>query len=464
MQNLKKSFLAVAVLATGMLFSCKKTDVAQNNLAPASPDAPAGPVTASDRDTAAGYSRDIYLWNTQIPSSFSSSAYADLGAMMTGLRQYSTEPGFSGPVDKWSFAVKKTDWDATASGSAGDFGLNVFFRTANDLRVKHVEPASPAGRAGVRRGWQIVKINGSSNISTNNTSFVSQAVFQSTSGSFTFVKPDNSQVTLNLNAGVYQERPVVLSKVINHEGRKVGYFVFNSFMGDTNAVFNEFRNSFSNFASAGIQDLVVDLRYNGGGYVTMQEKLANYIAPSSASGNLMMRQQFNARNSQYNENTNFSKLGSLNLPRVFFIVSKSTASASELLINNLKPYMNVVLVGPSPTHGKPVGFFPIPVKDWYIFPVSFKTVNKNGEGSYFGGIPVNAIVPDGLDKDWGDPSESALNAALQYSVTGAFGMAGRSEETRTLTQDPQVRRGNEKLDEHTFKGEIDTRGMRPKKP
>ncbi|RYY95225.1 MAG: hypothetical protein EOO11_16285, partial [Chitinophagaceae bacterium] len=265
MRSMKNSFLAVAVLASGILFSCKKTDIAPNNLNPSSP---SGPVTAADKDTAAGYSRDIYLWYKQIPASFSSSSYSDLNAMMTGLRQYSQEAGFPGAVDKWSFAVKKSDWDNVSSGSAGDFGLNVFFYSASDLRVKHVEPASPAGRAGVRRGWRILKINGSGNISTGNGNFVLQSVYQSTSGSFVFQKPDNSQVTLTLNAAVYQERPVIASTVISHEGRKVGYFAFNSFMGDTTAVYNDFRSSFANFASAGVQDLVVDLRYNGGGYVT----------------------------------------------------------------------------------------------------------------------------------------------------------------------------------------------------
>jgi carboxyl-terminal processing protease len=453
-------FPIALALATGVLFSCKKADVSALVPEAPIPQAPAAPVSANYKDTAAAYSRDIYLWNTNVPASFTGSSFADLPAMMTALRQYSTEPGFSGPVDKWSFAITRNEWDGVSTGTAtGDFGMGVFFRSANDLRVKHVEPESPAGRAGIRRGWQILKINGSGNFSTSNTDPVVQAVFNASSSQFTFVKPDNSQVTLNLNAGTYHEHAIIKDTVLQQGGKRIGYFAFNSFMGDSTEVANGFRNAFSRFAGAGINDLVVDLRYNGGGYVYMSEALANYIAPASANGGLMMKQQFNSQNSQYNENTNFSKLGSLNLPRVIFIVSKSTASASELLINNLRPWMDVVLVGPTATHGKPVGFFPIPVQDWYIFPVSFKTVNKNGEGSYYNGLSVNAAIPDGLDKDWGDPAEACLQAAINYSVNGLFSVAGRSTELRNAT-DSRVLQSNERLDIPGFKGAVDNRGLR----
>src|SRR5690606_18111219 len=132
------------------------------------------------------------------------------------------------------------------------------------------------------------------------------------------------------------------------------------------------------------------------------------------------KQQYNDKYARWNSTDNFSKLGSLNLNRIFFIVSSSTASASELVINNLKPYMEVVLVGPSNTYGKPVGYFTIPVGSNYIFPVSFRTTNKNGEGSYFNGLQLNHKVADGLDKDWGDLDEASLASAIRYITTGAF--------------------------------------------
>jgi hypothetical protein len=210
---------------------------------------------------------------------------------------------------------------------------------------------------------------------------------------------------------------------------------------------------FNRFASENIDEVVVDLRYNGGGYVNVQKKLADYLVNASANGQVMMKQQFNDKYTQYNETTNFQKKGSVNLSRVFFIVSSSTASASELVINNLKPYMDVVLVGPAKTYGKPVGFFPIPVGEWYIFPVSFRSTNKSGEGNYFDGLALNNQVADGLDKDWGDVDESAFASVLRYINTGAF----RTQSTEVYRENTQVSAGNKILDEPFFKGTVETR-------
>lgn len=432
------------------LASCKKTDV-QNNLNPS----PTGDNVADKiKDSSLLYARDIYLWYSQIPTTFNARNYADPDKIMTAIRSFSMEPGFSQAVDKWSFAYEQQDWDDLSGGITQDFGLNVFFRTEGDLRVKYVERSSPAGRAGIRRGWRIMKINGSSNLSTSNAEFIINAVYQSNSSSFTFQKPDGTTVDLTLSASSYQEHPVMADSIYATSEGKVGYLVFNSFLGDTTEIYNEFNRVFGEFASANIKDVVIDLRYNGGGYVTVQEKLANYLINTGGNGQLMMKQQYNDKYSQYNSTTNFRKLGTLNASRVFFIVSNSTASASELLINNLKPYMDVKLVGPSSTYGKPVGFFPIPVGNWYIFPVSFRTTNKNGEGNYFNGIEVESRVADGLDKDWGDINESALASVFRYVQSGAFRTA-TSFPQDIYTPNAAVNAGNKILDQSEFKGIID---------
>jgi len=404
------------------------------------------------KDSTVLYSRDIYLWYSQIPSTFNGQTYADPNKIMEAIRAYSIEPGFTQPVDRWSFAVKQTEWDNVSSGAAQDFGMNVFFRVEGDLRVRFVERASPAGVAGIRRGWRITKINNNTNITTGNANFIIDGVYNSQSSSFTFQKPDGSSVDITLNGAAYQEHPVFFDSVYTAGTKKVGYLVFNSFLGDTTEINNEFQRVFAKFAQQNVDEVAVDLRYNGGGYVSLQQKLANYLVNNSANGQLMMREQFNDRYSQFNESANFQKQGSLNLSRVFFIVSNNTASASELLINNLKPYMNVMLVGPSKTYGKPVGFFPIPVGTWYIFPVSFRSTNKNGEGNYFDGLALNNQVADGLDKDWGDVTESSFASIIKYVTTGAFRIAGAAP----YTENPQVTSGNKELD-NSFKGMIDTK-------
>lgn len=451
MQLKKYSLLLASVVGLSLLYSCQK-DVSGSDSNPAtSPDSTAVVNTADkEKDTTLAYSRDIYLWYNQIPDTFNARNYADPDAIMTAIRNYSNEPGFSKPVDRWSFAMKQKEWDDVSSGISGDFGLSVFFKAQGDLRVKSVEPASPAGKAGIRRGWRITTINGDNNITTANADAIVNNVFYSTTTSFTFQKPDNTTANITLNAATYQEHPIYLDTVYTAGAKKVGYMVFNSFLGDTTEIYNGFQRIFNRFAQAGISDLIVDLRYNGGGYVTVQEKLADYIAPSSASGNLMMKQQYNDKYSSENSSTNFAKRGSLNINNVFFIVSNGTASASELLINNLKPYMNVNLVGPNNTYGKPVGFFNIPVGDWYIFPVSFRSTNKNGEGNYFNGLALNSRVADGLDKDWGDVTETCLASALKYINTGSF----RLQNVSPYVADARVTAGNSTLDRPSFKGMI----------
>lgn len=460
MIGIKYKIVYTSALAMFFLSACKKDrpDVAAVPLSIVSP-----PVIATSstlvKDTAIKVSRDLYLWNTQIPATFKAGDYADPSEIMKAIRPFSIEPGFSTPVDKWSFAIKKTEWDQMSEGigslvsgkdEAGDFGMFVFFRAEGDLRVRLVEPNSPAGLAGIKRGWRITQINGNNDINTSNSSTVVNSIYYSASTSFKFSRPDGSSVSLTLNAAHYAEKPVLLDTVYNTGAERIGYLVFNSFLGKTDQIKAEFQRVFSKFASLQVTNVVVDLRYNGGGYVSLAEKLANYLAPAAASGGVMMKQIYNSQNSSNNNTTYIAKTGNLQLQKVYFIVSKSTASASELLINSLKPYMDVRLIGPSATHGKPVGFFPLSAGDWYVFPVSFKTINKNGEGNYYNGLPVNASVADGLEKDWGDVNESCLASAIKNITTGAYFRSA----SQTFTSTPQITNSNEVLDKPFIKATI----------
>lgn len=459
--SIKNRMAATAFLAALAFASCKKSDVSGGSNTP--PTEPPAQSSKADKmkDTALAYSKDIYLWNTQIPSTFNARSYADLNKLMTAIRTYSIETGFSKPVDRWSFAVTQAEWDDVSAGIAGDFGLNVFFPQDGDLRVRMVEKASPAGKAGIKRGWRITAINGNNNMSYANADFIVDKIYNSNSVTVAFQKPDNTTVTINLAAATYKSNPVIIDTVYDKGANKVGYFALNSFLGDTTQVYNEFTRIFNNFSAKGVNDVIIDLRYNGGGYVTMSQRMADWLAPASANGQVMMKQEFNTNYSDWNSTTRFNKLGNLNLNRIFFLVSNNTASASELLINNLKPFMEVNLVGPSATYGKPVGYFNIPVGDWYIFPVSFRSTNKNGEGGYFDGLQLSKAVADGLDKDWGDENEAVLHSALSKITTGQYRTAtvnGRKAGFETLS--PAGVEANKILDEHSFKGTIDPRRVK----
>ncbi|ULQ57513.1 S41 family peptidase [Flavihumibacter rivuli] len=381
-------------------------------------------VTEADKikDTTLLYTRDIYLWYNQIPGSFNPRSYADPNAIMEAIRTYSNEPGFTGPVDRWSFAVKQAEWDNISGGIAGDKGLGIFFRTSDDLRVSYVEKDGPAGKAGVERSWRITRINGNSNINTTDASinFIVNAIYGSSPATVNFTKPDGTTTEITLTNTTYKEKPIILDTVYTINGKKTGYFVLNSFLGDQTEIAAGFEQSFAKFATAGVTEMVVDLRYNGGGYVALQELLANYLAPASADGKVMYRETFNDKYSQYNETVNFAKKGAVNPTRIFFIISQNTASASEAVINVMKPVTDVKVIGPRNSNGKPVGYFPIPIGDWYIFPVSIRIVNQLNQGSYFNGFTPDSRVPDGLDKKWGDITEDCLGSAVKYIGTGSF--------------------------------------------
>lgn len=401
-------------------------------------------------DTVRSYTKDIYLWYNQLPSGLSGN---DPGAVMTNIRPYSKEPGFTNPVDRWSFAMLQKDWNQISSGVEADFGMKVFFRTTTDLRIAAVDKNGPAGAAQIKRGWKINSINGVTINDTSQSNFIVNTVYYSPTTRFNFILPDNSTRDVTLNSQVFTNNPFLLDSVYTYGGNKIGYFVLNSFLGDTTQVRNEFDRIFNRFSSAGVTDVVVDLRYNGGGFVSLSSYLVNYLAPSSGNGQVMFSYSFNDKYTRFNSTTTIQKKGSISLSRVFFIISKQSASASEMTINSVKPFLNVKLVGPSSSHGKPVGFYPIPAGNWYIFPVSFRTINKNNEANFFNGFTPDYISADGLDKNWGDVNEDCLSRTIRFITTGSWSRLAPVDQT-LLNEQLRVMNTNTLLDVPQFKGMV----------
>lgn len=463
---MKKKLLCFTAI-TLLFFSCRKNERPSDPTTPVKYDSG---ITQAIVDTAVGYSQDIYLWYKQLPSTMNSVPFPGLDSVMNYIKNYSRDTvlpsGVVRNVDEWSFATTQADWDNISQGIAGDFGLGIFFMTATDLRVKSVEKLSPAAAAGIHRGWQITAIQGVSAINTTDASIdaIVNAIFYSRTATITFKKPDGSSQQISLNVATYNQRPVFLDTIYNQSAGKVGYLVYNSFLGDSAYTVDNFARIFTKFSNAGISNLILDLRYNSGGYVWMEQLLANYLVNNSGSGQIMNTERFNDKYTQYNTTDRFSKKGSLNLSTLYVIISNSTASASELLINSLKPFMNIKLVGPSSTTGKAVGFFNIPVGDWYIFPVSFKSVNALGQANYYDGFPpdTHATVADGLDKDWGDVTESCLNKALQgITNNGVFSVAAittlASRQAGISGGTAPVRVNNRLINPRSISGAIETR-------
>ncbi len=407
------------------------------------------------RDSIYYYSRELYLWDNVLPcfSDLQPRTLVSPETVITKVRSYSPRNSQGINLDKWSFVLPKTEWDAISAGDESDFGCGFRFNADTDLRISYVYNQSSAGQQGVKRGWKVVSINGIVPTRQNIDTFSPE--LDKSSATIVFQKPDGSQQTLTLNATTYKANFILLSKVITTSNRKVGYLVFNSFLGDNTP--QELETVIQSFKTTGINDLVVDLRYNGGGRVDYQELLANLLAPPAAKGQVMSTQQWNTRYQSLNKQVKFDQKPSvLNLPRIVFLTTHSTASASELLINNLKPYMEVRTIGAA-SAGKPVGFPVIPIhisktnpaSNYVVAPVAFKSVNARNVGDYFNGLPLDATAPDDVTRDFGDPQETSLNVALNYLQTGVLRSVRVGFEI-----DPALQQANDKLPQ-TFQGAAD---------
>lgn len=385
------------------------------------------------RDSAYLYTKDIYLWTDKLPSIavFKPRSLDDVYDVMNKVKSYES-------LDKWSFAETKEETAESQKGNTTDFGFMVKFApgSATEIRVIYVYANSDAGAKGVKRTWRVNKINGriiNRNIQAD-INYINDILFGiPQSAVFEFVKPDSTIEAITLTKSTYTLNTVLFSKVYDTGSKKIGYFVFNQFSGKTSE--DELISTIKEFEKQGVNEVIVDLRYNRGGFVSTQDTLANMLAPKNVGRGqkTMYTYRFNDKYKSWNQSHKFYKAGSLDLSRVFFIVSRSSASASELLINNLTPVMDVILVGETATYGKPVGFFPIPVFAYNIFPVSFKTVNSEGKADFYEGFPVNHNVADDLIHDFGDPNEASLNRAMNFITLGKYTAAAPSGKISAIS-------------------------------
>ncbi|MEJ6980376.1 S41 family peptidase [Pedobacter sp. P351] len=412
-------------------------------------------------DSAYLYTRDIYLWAEKLPapSVFKPRTSPDIYALMERVRGYQ-------PLDKWSFAETKEETKQTLEGSSDDFGFLVKFVPGNntEIRVTYVYSNSSAGITGVKRTWRVNKINGRviNRSVPADLDYINDVFFGSPkSAQFEFIRPNGTVTVETLQKTSYKLNTVLYSSVYIKGDRKIGYFVFNEFSEATSVL--ELLNTIGGFENQGVNEIIVDLRYNRGGFVSTQDTLANMLAPKSVgrAQKVMYTYVYNSKYTSWNESYKFYKTGSLDLSRIVFIVSPSSASASELLINNLRPVMSVKLIGDTRTYGKPVGFFPIPVFEYNIFPVSFKTANSNGEADFFAGFPVDKNVADDLVHDFGDENEANLKEALFYLSNNSFSAIATNRISSVNSAEVQyVRSVNADIADHLPSATIENRPSR----
>jgi hypothetical protein len=238
--------------------------------------------------------------------------------------------------------------------------------------------------------------------------------------SIQFLKPDEELEVISIARDVITINTVVHKSIFERGGKKIGYLVFNEFLDVSD---DELDVVFSDFKTAGINSIILDLRYNGGGTLDAANHLAGLLAGATNNNQIYSVQEFNDKKLSENGNNIIQKKpNSLTPEELVIITTSSTASASELIIAGLYPFIPVTLIG-TPTHGKPVGMNVFFVEDFdlAIGPVSFRNVNSDGFTDYFGGIAVDYFVNDDLTKDFGDENEICLKAALNYLESGSVG-------------------------------------------
>jgi carboxyl-terminal processing protease len=352
---------------------------------------------------------DLYLWYESMP-------VVDLTTIKTP-EEYIEKVRYI--KDKWSFSMSYTDLvDLLEKGVTTGWGIGLGFDSQDILRILYVYDNSPMGKAGIKRGWQIKSINGKT-VSSMTDSEINTSL-NNPENSFAFVKNDGSESTIQMTRGAVVINSVQYSTIFPRGGKKIGYLVFSDFLGSS---VKELNKVFDSFTHDGVTDIILDIRYNGGGTLDCADSLVAMLAGKPNKDKVYNTLTYNNKHIRMGYQSIIGlKSNSVQLDKLVVITTSSTASASELVISGLMPYLKMKLIG-SKTHGKPVGMnIEGDTKlNIAVAPISFRNVNSQGYSDYFDGIPVDFEVKDNVTQDWGDLSDACLAASLNYISSGTIG-------------------------------------------
>jgi carboxyl-terminal processing protease len=419
------------------------------------------------------WTHQLYLWFDQVPdldpSQYTTAAYFPL------LKTSAMSPS-GAPVDKFHFTYATSVWESlSVQGVQAGYGVSfevVATMPPRTVVVTSVDPNASGPAATLARGDLVQSIDGTDINAPDAASvaILNAGLQPATIGeSHTFTVLDVGATmprTVTLIAANVTETPVPLVTTLMSNGAKVGYILFNDHIATSES---ELISAFTTLQQQGVSDLVLDIRYNGGGYLDIASEVAFMIAGTTrTSGHTFQLQQFNSQYPTTNPVTGgaitptlfhatsqgFSgpsgqALPSLNLVRVFVLTGAGTCSASEAIMNGLRGVnVQVIQVG-STTCGKPYGFYPQDNCGTTYFSIEFRGVNDQDFGDYTDGFsPANTVSPAGVvipgcsvaddfNHALGDPNEGRLSAALAYRTGGVCsvpptgsGIAGMKEAER----------------------------------
>lgn len=374
------------------------------------------------QDWLRAYFDDTYFWYASSPRP-NPAGYADVAGyfdalLFTGNATFPADR-YSGYESTESFNRFFGDGQTLGYGVSVN-GIEAVENPARPLRIRYVEPQSPAAAAGLKRGDTVVSLNGRAAANVVADDDFSALTADAVGDQLVIVVRDAANVerSVTLSAAIFALTPVQGASVkTTAGGRKLGYVFVNNMISQAVSPLDA---AFTQFKSAGVQDLVLDLRYNGGGLVSTAGTLASYAAGSAAAGQPFATLLYNDKQAAANNQTfRFANLAqALGMSRVYVLSGPRTCSASEQLINGLRGVgIDVVSVGDT-TCGKPVGFLPEAYCGTTYSIVNFESVNARNEGRYFDGFEATCAVADDLDHALGSTSEGLLVTAASHADAG----------------------------------------------
>ena len=419
-----------------------------------SSDAPVPPASCSvadQKDWLSTYMDDWYFWYRLAPRP-DPAPYADVDSYF--LAQLYTGTDAKVPADRWSRSESTESFNrffgdgATRGYGISVAGLELGRDATRPLYVRYVEPRSPAAAAGVQRGDQVMQLNGRSAAAVIAADDYSALTAAQTGETLTLVlRRGGADRSVVLRAADFNLTPVTGAAVMQTAGgRRIGYVNVKDMISQA---LDPMDTAFAQFKAAGVSELALDLRYNGGGLVSTGAALASYIAGLRGSGLHYASLLYNdKRASANNTSFNFSQpASSLGLPRVFVLMGRRTCSASEQVINGLRGAgIDVVAVGET-SCGKPVGFLPVSQCGRTYSVVNFESVNQRNEGRYFDGFAATCPVTELFTAAQGSWADPLMDAAGRFADNGACPTAAGREQPQALRSatprgiEPGERRG-----------------------
>ncbi|HEX7843001.1 MAG TPA: S41 family peptidase [Kofleriaceae bacterium] len=381
---------------------------------------------------------DLYLWYREVPA-VDITQFTDAVSYFN--QERTPEKTASGKDrDQFHFTIDTADWVAMSqSGVEAGYGVQwalLATKPPRSLLVAYTEPGSPAAAAGLDRGARIVSIDNVDLQNGSDTDTLNNGLYPANLGEkHTFVVVDRGATaphTVTLTSASIDLKPVLSADTLPPPNDKVGYIQFTDHIATAE---KELVDAITLLRNKGATDLILDMRYNGGGYLDIASELAYMIAgPTATAGKTFERLAFNDKHTADGMPEGFvdhsegfvpellpsgRPLPSLGLSRVFVLTGSGTCSASESVMNSLAGVdVEIIQIGET-TCGKPYGFLPADNCGTTFFAIQFQGVNNKGFGDYADGFAPGGnfhgcTVSDDFGHALGDPAEARIAAALAY--------------------------------------------------